>query len=81
MAANADRLSELPSVIKKYFVSIHNSTKMTPIQAFKKSNKKLVYSNIRDDRVKLKPKFKLGQSVRTADIKRVSSKGDSTNWS
>ena len=27
------------------------------------------------------PKFKLGQLVRTADIKRVFSNGDSTNWS
>ena len=28
-----------------------------------------------------KPKFKSGQLVRTADIKRVFSKGDSTNYS
>ena len=27
------------------------------------------------------PNYKFGQSVRTADIKRVFSKGDSTNWS
>ena len=37
---NADWLSELPSVIKKYNSSVHNSTKMTPIQASKKSNEK-----------------------------------------
>ena len=54
---------------------------MTPIQASKKSKEKEVYSNLRDDRVKLKPNFNLGQLVRTADIKRVFSKGDSTNWS
>ena len=30
---------------------------------------------------KQKPKYKLGQLVRTADIKRVFSKGDSTNYS
>ena len=30
---------------------------------------------------KQKPKFKLGQLVRTADIERVFSEGDSTNWS
>ena len=54
---------------------------MTPIQASKKSNRKEVYSNLRDDREKQQPKFKLGQLVRTADIKKVFSKGDSTNWS
>ena len=54
---------------------------MTPTQANKKSNQKLVYNNLKDDREVLKPKFNLGQLVRTADIKRVFSKGDSTNWS
>ena len=54
---------------------------MTPNQASKRSNEKEVYSNLRDDRVKQKPKFKLGQVVRTADIKKVFSKGDSTNYS
>ena len=37
---NADWLSELPLVMKKYSNSIHNSIKMTPIQAYKKSNEK-----------------------------------------
>ena len=78
---NADWLSELPSVIKQYNNTIHHSTKMTPIQASKKSNEKEVFSNLRDDRVKQKPKFHLSQLVRTADFKRVFSKGDSTNWS
>ena len=78
---SADWLSELSSVIKMYNKTIHSSTKMTPIQASKKSNEKLVLDNLRDDREKQKPKFKLGQLVRTADIKRVFSKGDSTNYS
>ena len=56
----ADWLSELPSVIKKYNNSIHSSTKMTPIQASKKSNEKLVYNNLKDDREIQKPKYKLG---------------------
>ena len=77
----ANWLSELPSNIKQYNNTIHHSTKMTPIQASKKSNQKLVYNTLRDDRVKQQPKFKLGQLVRTADIKRVFSKGDSTNYS
>ena len=54
---------------------------MTPKQASKKSNEKEVYSNLQAKRRKLNPKYKLGQLVRTADIKRVFSKGDSTNYS
>ena len=54
---------------------------MTPNQASKKSNEKIVYSNLQDRRVRQQPKYKLGQLIRTADIKRVLSKGDSTNWS
>ena len=77
----ADWLSELPSVIKQYNNTTHHSIKMTPVQASKKSNKKAVFDNLRDDRQKQRPKFKLGDLVRTADIKKVFSKGDSTNWS
>ena len=54
---------------------------MTPTQASKKVNEKVVYNNLQDRRVKQKPKFHLGQLIRTADIKKVFSKGDSTNYS
>ena len=81
LAGNADWLSELPSVIKKYNNTIHSSIKMSPIQASKKANEKVVYNNLQDRRVKQRPKYKLGQLVRIADIKRVFSKGDSTNYS
>ena len=77
----ADWVSELPSIIKKYSNTIHNSIKMTPIQASKKAKAKEVYSNLQDQRVRQTPNFKLGQLVRSADIKRVFSKGDSTNSS
>ena len=80
-AGNADWVSELSSVIKQYNNTVHSSTKMTPIQASKKVNEKEVFSNLRDDRTKRHPKLKLRQLVRTADIKRVFSKGDSTNYS
>ena len=50
LAGNADWLSELPSAIKTYNNTIHSSTKMTPIQASKKINEKLVYSNLQDKR-------------------------------
>ena len=75
---NADWLSELSSVTKQNNNTIHHSIKITPNQASKKSNKKEVYSNLQDRRVKQQPKFKIGQLVRTAEIKKVFSKGDST---
>ena len=54
---------------------------MTPIQASIKSNEKIIFNNLKDYRVKQKPKLKLGQLIRVADIKNVFSKGDSTNYS
>ena len=42
---------------------------------------KTVLSNLQDKRQKRKPKFKIGDSVRTADIKRIFGKRDTTNWS
>ena len=77
----ASWIDEIQSVIKQYNNTIHKSIKMTPIQASEKSNEKIVFDNLRDDRQKQRPKFKLGDLVRTADIKKVFSKGDSTNWS
>ena len=81
LKGNAVWLSEHQSVVKKYNNAIHHSSKIPPNQAFKKSNEKQVYSNLRDDREIQTPKYKLGQLVRTADIKSVFSKGDSTNYS
>ena len=52
---------------------------MTPIQVSKKSNAK-VYSNLQDKRQKQTPKFKIGDLVRTSDIRKVFSKCDSTNY-
>ena len=49
---NADWISELSSVIKQYKNTTHHSIKMTPVQASKKSNKKAVFDNLRDDRQK-----------------------------
>ena len=77
---NADWLSELPSVIRKNNNTIHHSIKMTPLQASKKLKEKEVYSNLQERRVRQQPKFSLGQLVRTADIKKVFSKGGSTCW-
>ena len=54
---------------------------MTHIQASKTSNEKIFFSNLKDNRLKQKPKLKLGQLVRTRYIGQVFSKGDSTNYS
>ena len=54
---------------------------MKEIESSKKAIEKLVHSNLQDQRVRQQPKYKLGQLVRTADIKRVFGKGDLTNWS
>ena len=54
---------------------------MSPFQSSKKLNEKIVFNNFENRRKKHLPKVKLGQSVRTADIKRVFSKGDSLNGS
>ena len=70
----ADWLSELQSVIKKYNNTYHHSIKMSPIPASKKVNEKEVYSNLQDRRIKQRSKLKLGDLVRTADIKKVFSK-------
>ena len=78
---NANWLSDLPSVIKKCNDTIHKSTKKIPIHTIKKPNEKIVFDNLHDKRKKLNSKFKISQLVRTADIKRVVSKGDSTIFS
>ena len=76
----ADWLSELRSIIKKYDITIHLSIKKKPIDASKKVNEKIVFSKLQDKRQKRKPKYNLGDLVRTADIEKVS-KGDSINYS
>ena len=81
LAGNADWLNKLSTVVNKYKNTIHHSIKMTPNQASKKANERTVYSNLQDRRIRQQPKFKLGQLVRTNEIKKVFSKGDSTNWS
>ena len=68
-AGNADWMTELPSITKQYNNTIHHSIKMSPQEASKKINEKVVFSNLQDKRKKHKPKQKLGDLVRTADIK------------
>ena len=71
----------LPKITKQYNNRIHSSTKLTPIQASLKKNEGYVYKNLLDKRNKIKPKYEIGDLVRTADLKKTFSKGDTTNWS
>ena len=54
---------------------------MSPIQASLKKNEGFVYKNLIDKRNKTKPKYKIGDLVRTADLKKTFSQSDTTNWS
>ena len=54
---------------------------MTPIQASSKKNEGYVYKNLIDKRKKVTTKFQINDLVRTADLKKTFSKGDTTNWS
>ena len=71
----------LPTITKQYNNKVHSSTKLTPIQASLKKNEGCAYKNLLDKRKKVKPKFQINDLVRTADLKKTFSKGDTTNWS
>ena len=70
----------LPTITKQYNKKVHSSTKLTPIQASLKKNEGYVYKNLLDKRKKIEPKFQLNDLVRTADLRKTFSKGDTTNW-
>ena len=78
---DANWIDVLPTITKQYNNRIHTSTKLTPIQASLKKNEGYVYKNLLDKRNIIKPKFQLNDLVRTADLKKTFSKGDTTNWS
>ena len=71
----------LPTITKQYNNKTHSSTKLTPTQGSLKKNEGYVYKNLLDKRKKVKPKYEIGDLVRTADLKKTFSKGDTTNWS
>ena len=78
---DAKWIDVLQTITKQYNSRIHSSTKLSPIQASLKKNEGFVYKNLLDKRKKVKPKYEIGDLVRTADLKRTFSKGDTTNWS
>ena len=70
----------LPKITKQYNKRIHSSTELTPIQASLKKNEGYVHKNLLDKRKKITPKFQINDLVRTADLKKTFSKGDTTTW-
>ena len=78
---DANWIDVLPTITKQYNNRLHSSTKLSPKDAFLKKNEGLVYKNLLDRRKKIKPMFQINDLVRTADLKRTFSKGDTTNWS
>ena len=78
---DANWIDILPTITKQYNNRIHSSTKLSPKDASLKKNEGYVYKNLLDKRNKIKPKYEIGDLVRTADLKKTFSKGDTTNWS
>ena len=78
---DANWIDVLPTITNQYNNRVHSSTKLTPIQASLKKNEGYVYKNLLDERKKVKPKFQINDLVRTADLKKTFSKGDTSNWS
>ena len=78
---DANWIDILPTITKQYNNRIHSSTKLSPKDASLKKNEGLVYKNLLDKRKKVKPKHEIGDLVRTADLNKTFSKGDTTNWS
>ena len=71
----------LQTKTNQYNNKVHSSIKLTPIQASLKKNEGYVYKKLLDKRKRTTPKFQLNDLVRTADLKKTFSKGDTTNWS
>ena len=78
---DANWIDVLPTITKQYNNRLHSSTKLSPKAASLKKNEGFVYKNLLDKRKKIKPKFQINDLVRTADLRRTFSKGDTTNWS
>ena len=78
---DANWIDILLAITKQYNNRTHASTKLTLIQASFKKNEGYVYKNLLDKRKKIEPKYEIGDLVRTADLKKTFSKGDTTNWS
>ena len=71
-------LEILPTITKQGKTRTQFSTKMTPLQASLKKDEGPVYKFLLEKRTRIKTKFKIHDLIRTADLKRTFSKGDTT---
>ena len=71
LKGNSNWVDELSSITKKYNEIFHHSIKMTPLNASKKINEDEVYFNLSDKRKKHKPKYSVGNLVRTANKRNI----------
>ena len=78
---DANWIDVLPVITKQYNNRINSSTKLSPKDASLKKNEGFVYRNLLDKRKKVKPKYEIGDLIRTSDLKKTFSKGDTTHWS
>ena len=69
------------TITKQYEKRVQFSTNLTPIQASLKKIEGYVHHHLLDKRKEVKPKFQVNNLVRTADLSRIFSKGDTTNLS
>ena len=74
-------VDNLPKITKPNNIPVHTSTKLTPIQYSLKKNGGFVNKNVLDKPKIKKPKFQVNDLVRVADLRKVFSKGETTNWS
>lgn len=78
---NTKYLDILPKILSQYNNTKHNSTKMTPIEASKKSNEGIVYFKLYGDINTSKPEHKIDDKVRISKFKRqLFDKGYTPNW-
>ena len=75
---------KLDKLVDDYNNTKHSNIEMTPKEASKKENEKKVFANLYGDLIYLKPKkpkFSIGDKVRTSKYKRrVFDKGYTPNW-
>jgi len=70
----------LDEMVNKYNNTRHSSIKMTPFEASKKQNEKLVWSNLNGTHHQIKPKFAVGDRVRITKKKGIFDKGYTPRW-
>ena len=70
---NANWIDLLPMKTKYYINRKHSSTELKPTEASLKKKEGYVFQQLLDRREKIKPKYKLGDLVRAADLKKASS--------